>query len=812
MSESDGDQTPLTYKLHPDARIMRVEEIPTELGHEFADGEQGFVLSVAGSRSNAQMIDAVAAQFLELFRTPCSVASAIVELAQAVGTDATDLVDDIYPAVRSWHRAGVLVDPELDFGEADMPVLAPGTIIAGVTVGDCLRSLTDTQVYRGTLPGRGPVVLKYVPTGGKDSVLECLRHEALMLERLHAGSVPHIPAFIDADVTAPEPWLIVGDAGATTLEAMMHKQSLAWPERTALMLRLLDVFAEFHEAGFLHGDVNPANVVVGDDGEFTLVDFGGTVPVDDPSTANRIGVPVYFEPEFAAAFLENETPPASSVAGEIHALANICYRIITGHSPVRLGLQHQVSIMQIANIDARPFAQVGITWPAAEVVLLQALDRRPAARFASVRAFAEAMTEACRTHPTEHADVGPSVDVDLGDEADDGLRSLILEQLRRRVVDPRAVARQDPECRSRSEIYSGQAGLGLAALVYAEAELDSDALAAAELWLDAGESVPSYAEIERDDGESPSVMSLLQGPLGLTWARTAVALSSGDWRRAEPSMAEFGDALAQLLSEGGLSSEPEHTRLDAANGPLSTLLGAACLAYRSRPFRTVLDVDALLRCGDQIYDEAIALLSNRPLAEGIGPYRYLGMAHGSMGALYSLLRWRIERANGDRRLDQLVLDFTEGCQTLGGEPAVPPVTATPRQPVGGGHRLLPGWCHGAAGHTLFWGTAFEALGDQRLADHVVAAAQYVVDHPASQHGSLCCGLAGQAVALRRAPRSPATHGGPNTPSNSRAEQRCPRATSATQDSSREPPEPCWRCCRQTVDPHSSDREDHRWRL
>lgn len=379
-------------------------------------------------------------------------------------------------------------------------------------------------------------------------------------------------------------------------------------------------------------------------------------------------------------------------------------------------------------------------------MLLRALARQPAARFDSVRSFAAALTLAFDSDPVEL--VAPEASVD--NDPDDALHSLILEQLRRRVVDPRAVARQDPECRSHSEIYGGQAGLALAALVYAEAELDSDALAAAELWLDAGDGMPSYAQIGRDGGdEASSMMSLFQGSLGPTWTRAAIALSSGDWRRAQPSMTEFDDRLARFLGAGGLSAEPEHTQLDAANGPLSSLLGTACLVYRSRPFDAVLDIESLQHSGDRLYDEALSLLSSQPLQEGIGPLRYLGMAHGSMGALYTLLRWSIERGRHDPQLERVVLDFTEGCHARGGEPAVPPATATPRQPTGGGHRLLPGWCHGAAGHTLFWATAFEALGDDVLRDNMLAAAQHVVEHPASQHGSLCCGLAGQAVALRR---------------------------------------------------------------
>ena len=48
-------------------------------------------------------------------------------------------------------------------------------------------------------------------------------------------------------------------------------------ELRALCQQVLDAYAELHAVGVLHGDVHPRNLIVGRNGDVTIVDFGITV-------------------------------------------------------------------------------------------------------------------------------------------------------------------------------------------------------------------------------------------------------------------------------------------------------------------------------------------------------------------------------------------------------------------------------------------------------------------------------------------------------------------------------------------------------
>ena len=86
---------------------------------------------------------------------------------------------------------------------------------------------------------------------------------------------------------------------------------------------ILQAYAQLHAQGVVHGDIHPNNILIDAAGQVCIIDFG-LAKVLDPDFRSRIqrgGVAFFFDPEYAAAVLAQQPPPAVTPASEQYALA-----------------------------------------------------------------------------------------------------------------------------------------------------------------------------------------------------------------------------------------------------------------------------------------------------------------------------------------------------------------------------------------------------------------------------------------------------------------------------------------------------------
>jgi hypothetical protein len=114
------------------------------------------------------------------------------------------------------------------------------------------------------------------------------------------------PAVLDADPDAPLPWFAMEFLAAVSLrEAALLPEDAVWP----LAAGLAEALASIHDAGVLHLDVKPGNVLLTEDGP-RVIDFGIAGGVRTGAGPHSAGSPGFMSPEQVAGAA---TGPASDV-------------------------------------------------------------------------------------------------------------------------------------------------------------------------------------------------------------------------------------------------------------------------------------------------------------------------------------------------------------------------------------------------------------------------------------------------------------------------------------------------------------------
>src|SRR3954454_17858920 len=159
--------------------------------------------------------------------------------------------------------------------------------------------------------------------GGTSPDLARAEREARLAARLNH---PHVVAVYDLVTDDGAQWLVMEHVQGATLATLVQREAPLAPDQAAeIMVQVADALAAAHEAGIVHRDVKPSNMLVTPDGQVKLSDFGIARAEADASltqTGLVTGSPAYLSPEVASG---QQASPASDVwslgATLFHALA-----------------------------------------------------------------------------------------------------------------------------------------------------------------------------------------------------------------------------------------------------------------------------------------------------------------------------------------------------------------------------------------------------------------------------------------------------------------------------------------------------------
>ncbi|WP_193610783.1 protein kinase domain-containing protein [Nocardioides lijunqiniae] len=170
-----------------------------------------------------------------------------------------------------------------------------------------------------------PVALKRIgmaPGGSSPDLLRAER-EARLAARLNH---PHVVAVFDLVDEDQAQWLVMEYVeGSTLAELVRSRGALPVDQAAQIVVQAADALAAAHEAGIVHRDVKPSNMLVTPEGQVKLSDFGIARAEADASftqTGLVTGSPAYISPEVASGRQASDRSDVWSLGATLfHALA-----------------------------------------------------------------------------------------------------------------------------------------------------------------------------------------------------------------------------------------------------------------------------------------------------------------------------------------------------------------------------------------------------------------------------------------------------------------------------------------------------------
>jgi serine/threonine protein kinase len=304
--------------------------------------------------------------------------------------------------------------PALDlerWEDAAAEELPPGSTLGAYTIDAPLGRGGMSDVYRahrsdGTL--RRPVALKVMRSGAYTpaSMARFKRERDILAGLTHAN----IARLYDAGIAVDgQPYLAMELVDGQPIDAWCDQHTLSVRDRVALFLRVLDAVQFAHGQLVVHRDIKPSNIFVTTDGDVKLLDFGIAKLLSDEAVSGSDATQIGTMPlTISYASPEQITGSVLGVASDVYSLGVLLFQLLTGSSPYapshnsrawleeavlrtdplrpsRIAFGATVALARLATARRLARQLAGDL----DTILLKALRKAPADRYATVQAFKE---------------------------------------------------------------------------------------------------------------------------------------------------------------------------------------------------------------------------------------------------------------------------------------------------------------------------------------------------------------------------------------------------------------------------------------
>ena len=240
---------------------------------------------------------------------------------------------------------------------------------------------------------RRRVALKVIKADwGSSERLRRFEQEFETLGRLHHPGIAQIYEAGTADTAfGNQPFFAMEIIHGKPLVNYAAEAKLNTRQRLALMVHVCEAVQHAHERGIIHRDLKPGNILVDENGQPKILDFGLARVTDCDLQATRqtdvgqlLGTLPYMSPEQVTA-----DPSALDTRSDVYALGVILYELLAGKLPYSLSRQLPEVVHTIQQVDPAPLSQVSREYRGdIETIVAKALEKEKARRYSSAAEMA----------------------------------------------------------------------------------------------------------------------------------------------------------------------------------------------------------------------------------------------------------------------------------------------------------------------------------------------------------------------------------------------------------------------------------------
>ncbi|MGH9044680.1 MAG: Stk1 family PASTA domain-containing Ser/Thr kinase [Acidimicrobiales bacterium] len=206
--------------------------------------------------------------------------------------------------------------------------------------------------------------------------VERFRREAQSAARL---SHPNIVPVFDWGEDSGSYFIVMEYVDGRPLSAVLRETGPIEPSRAAeITSQVAAALASAHRHGVVHRDVKPGNVLITDDGEVKVTDFGIARAVNTEESLTQtgavMGTATYFSPEQAEGI-------GVDARTDIYSLGVVLFEMLTGRPPFLGDTPVSVASKHVREVAPKPTEILETVPPGLEAVVMKAMAKSPDLRY-----------------------------------------------------------------------------------------------------------------------------------------------------------------------------------------------------------------------------------------------------------------------------------------------------------------------------------------------------------------------------------------------------------------------------------------------